>query len=411
MALRFLSAGLLSLFLLGGQARAAPVPGVTDTEITIGITGPLSGPAAAWGTIALASEAYATHVNEQGGVHGRKLKLVLKDDGYNPGRAVANFNEMKDSVFAVIGTVGTAVLNANKDLVAEAGLPLVYPLGNVQVFAKQPKEKVRTVFQVYPDYADEAEFLVGQAVKLEGVKKLGFFGQNDDYGKQGLEGAKRGLAKNPGVSLVAEVFYEVTDRELGTQALKMKESGAEAVLLYATPTHAAGIVKEMAKVGYRPKIFASFTLYDRDTMFRLLGDLWEGAYYDSALALRGEPAADKMIDIVVKNDPKLKGREGFCVQGVRRRAGPGRGAEAGRARPDPREVPRGDGDHQGLQGGGPGARDHLRTHPAPRPERGPAHAGRQGHRRRAPAGHALADLRPALLGNRRWRRRCSRSAT
>ncbi len=316
MALRILSAAFLSLLLGIGEARAASVPGVTDTEITIGITGPLSGPAAAWGTIAMASEAYATHVNAQGGIHGRKLKIVLKDDGYNPGRAVANFNEMKDSVFAVIGTVGTAVLNANKDLVAEAGLPLIYPLGNVQVFAKQPREKVRTVFQVYPDYADEAEFLVGQAAKLEKVKKLGFFGQNDDYGKQGLDGAKRGVAKNPGVAIVGEVFYEVTDRELGTQALKMKESGAEAVLIYSTATHAAGLIKEMAKVGYRPKIFASFTLYDRDTMFRLLGDLWEGAYYDSALALRGEPAADKVIEIVVKNDPKLKGREGFCVQGA-----------------------------------------------------------------------------------------------
>jgi len=315
MAFRIPLVALLSLLLLPGAARAAPVPGVTDTEITIGITGPLSGPAAAWGSIAMASEAYAAYVNAQGGVNGRKLKIVLKDDGYNPGRAVANFNEMKDSVFAVIGTVGTSVLNANKDLVAEAGLPLVYPLGNVQVFAKQPKDKVKTVFQVYPDYADEAEFLVGQAAKLENVKKIALFGQNDDYGKQGLDGVKRALPKNPGVSLVGEVFYEVTDRELGTQANKLKESGAEAVLLYATPVHAANIVKEMAKVGYRPKIFASFTLYDRDTMFRLVGDLWEGAYYDSALALRGEPAADKIIDIVVRNDPKLKGREGFCVQG------------------------------------------------------------------------------------------------
>jgi ABC-type branched-subunit amino acid transport system substrate-binding protein len=316
MTLRILSAAFLSLLLVGSEARAASVPGVTDTEITIGITGPLSGPAAAWGTIALASEAYAKHVNDQGGVHGRKLKIVLKDDGYNPGRAVANFTEMKDSVFAVIGTVGTAVLNANKDLVAEAGLPLVYPLGNVQVFAKQPKEKVRTVFQVYPDYTDETEFLVQQAAKLEGVKKFGFFGQNDDYGKGGLEGVKKGLAKVQGATLAGEVFYEVTDRELGTHALKMKESGAEAVILYSTATHAAGLVKEMAKVGYRPKLFASFTLYDRDTMFRLLGDLWEGAYFDSAIALRGEPAADKLIEIVTGIDPKLKGREGFCVQGA-----------------------------------------------------------------------------------------------
>ncbi|HEY7724859.1 MAG TPA: ABC transporter substrate-binding protein [Anaeromyxobacteraceae bacterium] len=314
MAFRALGASLVASLLLAAPARAAE-PGVTDTEVTIGITGPLSGPAAAWGTIALASEAYAKHVNEKGGVHGRKIKIVLKDDGYNPGRAVANFNEMKDTVFAVIGTVGTAVLNANKDLVAEAGLPLVYPLGSVQVFAKQPKEKVRTVFQLYPDYADETEFLVQQAAKLEGVKKVGFFGQNDDFGKGGLEGVKRGLKKTPGTSLVGEVFYEVTDRELGTHALKMKESGAEAVILYSTTGHAAGLVKEMAKVGYRPKLFGSFTLYDRDVMFRLLPDLWAGAYFDSIGAMRGEPAADRLIEIVTKIEPKLKGREGFAVQG------------------------------------------------------------------------------------------------
>jgi branched-chain amino acid transport system substrate-binding protein len=316
MGIRTIGAALASCLVGVTSAAAAPVPGVTDTEITIGITGPLSGPAAAWGTIALASEAYAKYVNDQGGVNGRKLKIVLKDDGYNPGRAVANFNEMKDQVFAVIGTVGTAVLNANKDIVAESGLPLVYPLGNVQVFAQQPKEKVRGVFQAYPDYTDEAEFIVAQAAKLEKVKKVALFGQNDDYGKLAADGLKKGLQKLPGVKLAAEVYYEVTDRELGTQALKLKESGADAVMLYATPVHAANIVKEMAKVGYRPKIFASFTLYDRDTMFRLAGDLWEGAYFCSSQALRGEPAADRFIDIVTKIDPKLKGREGFSVQGA-----------------------------------------------------------------------------------------------
>ena len=316
MGIRALSAALASGIAVATSAAAAPVPGVTDTEITIGITGPLSGPAAAWGTIALASEAYAKYVNEQGGVHGRKLKVILKDDGYNPGRAVANVSEMKDQVFAILGTVGTAVLNANKDIVAEAGIPLVYPLGNVEVFAQQPKAKVRTVFQAYPQYADETEFLVQQAAKLEGVKKIAMFGQNDDWGKNALEGAKRGVAKVPGMKLVADVFYEVTDRELGTYALKMKESGAEAILLCSTATHGAGLIKEMAKVGYRPKIFASFILYDRDTMFRLLGELWEGVYFDTVVAMRGEPAADKIIDILTKIDPKFKGREGFAVQGA-----------------------------------------------------------------------------------------------
>ncbi len=316
MAIRALVAALAACFLAAPPARAAPVPGVTDTEVTIGITAPLSGPAAAWGSIALSSEAYARYVNEQGGVHGRKLKIVIKDDGYNPGRGVANVNEMKDSVFAILGMVGSAVINANKDLLADAGIPFVYPLGNVQIFAKQPKEKIRYVFQNYPNYADETEFLTQQAVKLEGVKKLGFFGQNDDYGKEGFEGVKKGLKKVPGTTLTREILVEPTERELGTHALKMKESGAEAIILYATPLQSAAFVKEMAKVGYRPKIFATFTLYDRDTMFRLVGDLWEGAYFDTAIALRGEPAADKLIAIVTGIDPKLKGREGFAVQGA-----------------------------------------------------------------------------------------------
>jgi ABC-type branched-subunit amino acid transport system substrate-binding protein len=295
------------------QSRA---PGVTDTEVVLGMTTPLSGPAAAWGTTALGADAWAKYVNEQGGVHGRKIKTVLKDDGYNPGRAVANVNEMKDSVFAIVGLLGTAVLNANKDNVAEAKLPTIWPYGNPQVFAKQPKDKVRTVFMVYPDYTDEAEFLVQQAAKLEKAKKVAVFYQNDDYGKGGLDGVKRGLKGLGGVALAAEVAYEVADRELGTHALKIKESQADAVIIYGTATHGAGLIKEMAKVGYRPKIFASFPLGDRHVMFRLLGELWEGAYYNVTGAVPGEPDADRIIEILLKQDPKLKGRESFALAGV-----------------------------------------------------------------------------------------------
>ncbi len=296
------------------QAKA---PGVTDTEVVIGLTTPLSGPAAAWGTTALGAEAWAKYVNEQGGVHGRKIKTVLKDDGYNPGKSVANVNELKDSVFAIVGLLGTAILNANKDNIADAKIPVVWPYGNPQVFAKQPRDKVRTVFMVYPDYGDEGDFLVRQAAKLENVRKVAIFFQNDDYGKGGLEGVKHGVkALGGSVSLVAEVAYEVADRELGTHALKVKDSGAEAVIFYSTVTHGANLIKEMAKVGYRPKIFASFPLGDRHTMFRLLGDLWEGAYYNVTGAVPGEPEADRALEILLKQDPKLKGRESFALAGA-----------------------------------------------------------------------------------------------
>ncbi|OGL06479.1 MAG: hypothetical protein A3I03_08095 [Candidatus Rokubacteria bacterium RIFCSPLOWO2_02_FULL_68_19] len=295
------------------QAKA---PGVTDTEVVIGATTPLSGPAAAWGTTALGAEAWAKYVNEQGGVHGRKIRVELKDDGYNPGRSVANLNDMKDSVFALVGLLGTAVLNANKDNIAEAKLPTIWPYGNPQIFAKQPREKLKYVFMVYPDYGDEGEFLVQQAVKLEKAKKVAVFFQNDDYGKGGLEGVKRGVKGLGGaVSIAAEVSYEVADRELGTHALKIKDSGADTVVFYSTVTHGANLIKEMAKVGYRPKIFAAFPLGDRHTMFRLLGDLWEGAYYNVTGAVPGEPEADRIIEILLKQDPKFKGRESFALAG------------------------------------------------------------------------------------------------
>ena len=307
-------AGIAVLF-LASSALASPAPGVTDDEVVLGISAPLSGPAAAWGSISLAAETWARHVNAAGGVHGRKLRVVVKDDAYNPGQAVANVNEMKDSVFALVCLLGTAVLNANKETVAESGIPTVWPLGNPQVFAALPREKLRPVFMAYPDYIDEAQFLVAQAKKLEGAKRIAVFFQNDDYGKAGLEGARRG-AKAAGMKLAAEVPYEVADRELGTQALKLKESEADTVLLYSTATHGAAIVKEMAKVGFRPRLFASFTLGDRSVMYRLLGDLWEGAYFDVNQTPPGEPEADRVIGVLLKEEPKLKGRESFALIGA-----------------------------------------------------------------------------------------------
>jgi len=307
----------LALLVSAGPTWAqGKVPGVTDTEIVIGATTPLSGPAAAWGSTSQGAEAWANYVNSQGGVNGRKIKFVLKDDAYTPAKAVANVNEMKDSIFALFGLLGTSNCNAAKDLVAEAGLPTIYPFCGPQIFEKQPKDKVRFIFQAYPAYIDEGEFLIKQAAAVVKAKKVALFYQNDDYGLNGLEGIKNGLKKLDGVSLVAAIPYEVADRELGTQALKIKESGAEALILFATATHTASLVKAMAQAGYRPKLFGAFPLGDRHVMFRLLGDLWEGAYYDVAGAVPGEPEADRVVDIVLKQDPKLKGKESFAILGA-----------------------------------------------------------------------------------------------
>lgn len=320
MRLKMLGALLLVLLMSVTSAWAqAKVPGVTDTEVVIGLTTPLSGPAAAWGNTAVAMEAWGKYVNDQGGVHGRKIRTILKDDGYVPGRAIANLTEMKDSVFMVVGLLGSAILNASKDLVAEAKIPIIWPYGNPAIWERQPPDKRRYVFVVYPDYIDEGEFLVTHAVNKLGSKKVAVFFQNDEYGKGGLEGVKKGVRGLGGKgSVAAEVTYELADREMGTHALKLKDSGADTVIFYSTITHGANVIKEMAKVGYRPKLVSSFPLGDHHILFRLLGDLWEGAHVTAINSGRivGEPEGDRIVDILLKYDPKLKGKESTALAGA-----------------------------------------------------------------------------------------------
>ena len=302
---------------IASPALAQKTVGVTDAEIVVGLTTPLSGPAAAWGNTAVAMEAWAKHVNEQGGIHGRKIRVEMKDDGYNPGRAVANLTEMQDKVFMNVGLLGSAVLQASKDKIADFKLPTINPYGNPAIWAKQPKDKLRYVFVNYPDYADEGEFLVRHAVEKLGAKKIAVFHQNDEYGKGGLEGVMRGVkALGAKATLAATVSYELSDRELGTHALKLKDSGADTVVLYPTITHGANVIKEMAKVGYRPKLVSSFPLGDYLIMYRLLGELWEGAHFSALGASAGDPAGKAVLDVVLKVEPKLVGKENTALAGA-----------------------------------------------------------------------------------------------
>ena len=299
---------LLVLLLIAPSAFGADVPGVTDTEVVIGITQPLSGPAALWGNTALGGKAWADYVNDQGGIHGRKIKVILKDDGYNPARALANLREMKGKVFAVNQLLGTAVVHTCRDFFAENKIPLINAYGNTRMFADYPKDRLRYIFVAYTDYEDEAEFLTNWGFKNLGSRKFAIFYQNDDYGKLGWSGVAKAIMNLGGkAKLVAAVPYEVTERALGAHALKLRQSGADTLLIYPTPTHGALILKEGAKIGYRPKVMASFPLGD-PIMFKVAGPLWEGVYSASVanLGLPGFDAeADRAFDIVKKYNPKL----------------------------------------------------------------------------------------------------------
>ena len=122
------------------------VPGVTDDEVAIGITCPMSGPAALWSAMGLSNVAWANHINDQGGIHGRKIRVILKDDGYNPSRALANLTEMKDDVLAFGCIIGSATAKASQDFLLQSGVPVVHVHANPRMWVDVPKQKMRHIF-------------------------------------------------------------------------------------------------------------------------------------------------------------------------------------------------------------------------------------------------------------------------
>ena len=253
---------------------AQQVRGVTDTEILVGQPGPQTGPAAAWGAVARGSGLLFKIVNEEGGIHGRKIKYFIRDDAYQPAKTKAIAKEFVDQigVFAVIGGVGTGTGMAVRDYLMENGVLWFGPVSGARNWT-HPLQKY--LFALYPFYDDEAYNLTDLLYSKMGFKKIAIFYQNDDFGKQGLEGVERYL-KDKKIDLVAQVSAEVTDRDLSSHVLKLKESGAEAVIMLVMPVHAALILSESAKIGFKAQWATSNTLCDFALMMQITKGSWAG---------------------------------------------------------------------------------------------------------------------------------------
>jgi branched-chain amino acid transport system substrate-binding protein len=268
--------GLLTamVFFIAAPAPAQKVRGVTDTEILIGQWGPQTGPAAPWGAVARGTDLLVKIINEEGGIHGRKIKFFLRDDSYQPAKTKAIAKEFVEQigVFAVVGGVGVATGMTARDYLMENNVIWSGPVTGVYEWI-HPIQKY--LFAIYPLYDDEAYNLTEYLHEKLGFKKIAMFYQNDDYGKQGVQGVERYLMRKK-LSPVAKISAEVTDRDLSTHALKLKNSGAEAVVMWAMPTHAALILNETAKIGFKPQWATSSTLSDAALMMQITKGLWAG---------------------------------------------------------------------------------------------------------------------------------------
>ncbi|MFA5567181.1 MAG: ABC transporter substrate-binding protein [Trueperaceae bacterium] len=303
----------------------AAEPGITDTEIKIGNWGPQSGPAAAWGTVTTAIDAYFQYINGQGGIHGRKLVLVSRDDGYDPARTVAAVRELidRENVFAFVGGVGTANGLAAMPLLKRAGVPWVGPATGSEVFAEQSDGLIYTTFT---DYVVEASLMTRYAVQTLGSKNIAIFYQNDGYGQAGLRGLEAEIerlkADGYDVTVGDKVPYERGTTNQGVQALRLRGSGADTVLLFSDPTAAATLVGELQRLDFKPQMLATVTLLDPSL---LSNPGMQGALFSVFLRLpsvivgegNGDPIADQIYkDVVVAYAPQVAADPFRALAGV-----------------------------------------------------------------------------------------------
>lgn len=251
--------------------------GVIDTEIRIGQWGPQTGPAALWGAVARGTDLYFRMINEEGGIHGRKIKYFSRDNAYQPPRTKAIVKELVEDkeVFAFVGGIGTASNMAVKKYLNNKRVPWVCPVGGSTSWAFPPT-KYR--FGFYPLYCEEAAILIDYAVNKLGKKRIAFFYQNDDYGKGGLYGAELALEKY-GMKLAAAVPVEPLDTDLGSHCIKLKEAKADCVLMWVLPKHGAIMLITAEKMGYKPQWMTSSTLSDTRIMYKITKGLYEGVIF------------------------------------------------------------------------------------------------------------------------------------
>ncbi|GAB4328209.1 MAG: ABC transporter substrate-binding protein [Dehalococcoidia bacterium] len=229
--------------------------GVSDTEIKIGNTIPYSGPAAAYGTIGKALEAYFKKVNEEGGINGRKIVFVTRDDQYSPDKTVQAVRELveQEKVFAVFQTLGTPPNSAIWDYLNQQEVPHLFVATGASKWGADPELHPWTMGW-QPTYVAESKIYVEYLRREKPGAKVAILYQNDDYGKDYLDGFKEGLGADAASTIVAELNYAVTDASVNAQVAQLKESGADVFFLVATPKFATQALVAAAQIGWEPLI-------------------------------------------------------------------------------------------------------------------------------------------------------------
>jgi branched-chain amino acid transport system substrate-binding protein len=230
-------------------------PGVTPTTVLIGGTVPLSGEAAAFGSVAPGAKAYFDYVNARGGVNGRKIEYRYYDDAYNPANTVQLTRKLveQDKVLAIFNAVGTANNLATRDYLNAGKVPQLFAGDGSTALGSSPAQYPWTM-GFLPSYQGEGATYGRDLVKLRPKARIAVLLENTELGKDMTRGLSRAIAGR-GPRVVASEPYEYTSADVASQVAKLKTSGADTLMLFATPKFMIQAIVAAHKLGWRPKLY------------------------------------------------------------------------------------------------------------------------------------------------------------
>ena len=232
-------------------------PGVTDDQIKVGQTMPYSGAVSALSAVGKASAAYFAMINDQGGVNGRKIKLISLDDGYSPSKTVEQTRKLveQDQVLLLFNSLGTPTNSAVREYLNDLHVPQLFvqsgaakwgdpqhfpwTMGGTQTLHTEARTLVKYLLQVRPD------------------AKIAVLYQNDDSGKDFLEGIKDGLGDRAKRMIIGEATYETTDATVDPQIAALRGTGADTFFSFAISKFAAQAIRRAYDIDWRPLFFVN----------------------------------------------------------------------------------------------------------------------------------------------------------
>lgn len=257
--------------------------GVTDNEVLLGQTAALTGPTSALGLgMKVGLETAIREANDAGGVHGRKLRLISYDDGYEPNQAITNTEKLirEDQVFSIIGTVGTPTAKALQPMTTEAGVPLIGPFTGAGFLRDKAN---RNVINLRATYNQETEEWVERLVTDMNAKRIALLFQDDAFGRVGLAGVTAALEKR-GMTLAAQGAYERNTVAVRSALLTIRKSKPDAIVIVGAYKPAA----EFIRLAKRLKLnvpFINISFVGSKALAQDLGTAGEGVFVTQVVPL------------------------------------------------------------------------------------------------------------------------------